>query len=91
MGDEAVVRLRLLTTTIRIHPAYHAALHLREMVLPEISDDMILKVTGILEDLPEGVTFDGYHQKLKTLLSRLDHLPKGKEGATEVVRQRMTL
>ena len=82
-GDAAFMPSLKSPTTIRIHPAYHAALHLREMILPEISDDTILKATGILEDLPEGVTFDGYHQNLQKLLDQLEHLPRGTKGAAE--------
>lgn len=82
-GDAAFMPSLTSTSTIRIHPAYHSALHLREMVLPEISDDTILKVTGILEDLPEGVTFDDYNQKLQEMLSRLEYIVKGPKGASE--------
>jgi hypothetical protein len=82
-GDTAFMPPLTSAVLIRIHPAYHAALHLREMVLPEISDDTILQVTGILEDLPTGVTFDDYHHKLDELLKRLEYLPKGSSGAAE--------
>ena len=69
------------TSIVRIHPAYHAALHLREMVLPELSDDIILQNAGILEELPDGVSFDGYQQKLRGILHDLDQLPRGQANA----------
>jgi hypothetical protein len=71
------------STTIQIHGAYHAALHLREMVLPEISHDTILKVTGVLDDLPAGVAFDSYQMNLRKLQERLDYIPRGLPGASE--------
>jgi hypothetical protein len=82
-GDAAFAPPLSTSTTVQIHPAYHTALHLRNMILPKISDEIILQVTGILEDLPDGVTFDGYHHSLQKLLDRLAYIPKGKEGATE--------
>jgi len=82
-GDAAFMPPLCASSIIRIHPAYHAALHLREMVLPSLTDDTILQVNGILEDLPEGVTFDGYQQKLKDLLIQLGSTPKGKLGAEQ--------
>jgi hypothetical protein len=82
-GDAAAVPALCASTTIGIHPAYHAALHLRLMVLPELSTDMILKSTGILEDLPQGVSFNDYNLKLKEMLDRLDYIEKGRAGATE--------
>jgi hypothetical protein len=82
-GDAAFMPSLLGPTTIQIHPAFHAALHLRNIILPEISDQTILQVTGILEDLPQGVSFDDYQVKLHKLYERLDEIPKGREGATE--------
>ena len=82
-GDAAFMPPLKASSIIRIHPAYHAALHLRDMVLPDITDETILKVSGILEDLPEGVTFDGYQNKLRELLVALETTSVGKEGAAD--------
>lgn len=82
-GDAAFMPSITTPTTVRIHPAYHAALHLREMLLPEISDETILRVNGILEDLPQGITFDVYHNTLRELLVRLEHIPLGRDGASD--------
>jgi hypothetical protein len=46
---------------------------LADMVLPELSDDIILQNTGILEELPDGVRFDGYQQKLRGILRDLSN------------------
>jgi len=82
-GDNVAAPAVCSTTILSVHPAYHSALHLREMILPELSTDTILKTAGILEDLPQGVTFEGYNQKLKELLDKLDYIQKGKDGASE--------
>ncbi len=82
-GDLTVTPTLGASSVIRIHPAYHAALHLREVLLPQISDDVILRVEGILEDLPEGFSFDGYQDKLKGLLDRIDYIPEGRAGASD--------
>jgi len=82
-GDAAFLPAIQRATVVQIHPAYHAALHLREMVLAEISDDVILQNTGILEELPDGMSFDGYQQKLRGILYDLDKLPRGREGASQ--------
>lgn len=65
------------TSTIAVHPAFRAALHLREMLLHELSDDILLQSTGILEELPAGVTFDAYQAKLRLLLDDINTLPCG--------------
>ena len=82
-GDNAFMPSLKPSTIVCIHPAYHAALHLRSMVLPNISDEMLLRVSGILEELPEGVPFEGYHQKLAGLLTRLDCTELGRNGASD--------
>jgi hypothetical protein len=82
-GEDVAAPPLSSSTIISVHPAYHAALHLRSMVLPELTTDTILKSTGILEDLPQGVSFDDYHQNLKQLLDKLDNIQRGKDGAGE--------
>ena len=68
-------------STIRIHPAFHAALHLRELLLTEISDELILQSTGILEELPTGVSFDDFYKRLQELHTDISTLPTGQHPA----------
>jgi hypothetical protein len=82
-GEPASMPALSAGSIICIHPAYHSALHLREILLPEISDEVILQVTGILEDLPQGVTFDDYYKQLKELSDTIDYIPLGIEGAAD--------
>lgn len=67
-------------TLVRIHTSYHAALHLREMLLSEISESINLQATGVLDEFPEGMVLQTYHDRLKFLLDHLDEIPRGKSG-----------
>src|SRR6185295_13997053 len=70
-------------TIISIHEAFRPALHLQDICLSEISNDVILKSEGILEDLPEGVSFHTYKHRLGSLLEGLNCLPTGRNHAAE--------
>lgn len=82
-GDASFMPPLSGATTIFIHPAYHSALHLRDMVLPSITDEVILQVNGILEELPDGISFDNYQKRLKELLQGLDKIQHGRNDAGE--------
>jgi hypothetical protein len=83
-GADAASRPSITQTSIiYIHPAYESALHLQDLVLPDISDETILKSSGILEELPAGISFDTYQTKLTQLQSDLKTLPLGKPGAVQ--------
>jgi hypothetical protein len=69
------------STIIWIHQAFHAALHLKDTTLNEISDEVVLQSNGILEDLPDGVSFDAYQARLNELKDDLTTLPLGLPGA----------
>jgi hypothetical protein len=69
------------STTFVVHPTYWAALNLRPILLPNLSEDTLLQHEGILEDLPDSFGLDEYKQALKDTLAKLKGLPLGKEGA----------
>lgn len=69
--------------TFVLHPTYWAALNLRQILLPNLSDDTLLQHEGILEDLPESLNLDEYKAALKETLSRLKQLPLGKGSAAK--------
>ncbi|ACY54174.1 transposase [Vibrio alginolyticus] len=66
-----------------VHPTYHQALNLRNVLITDLSDGTILKNEGILEDLPENFQLDDYKMILEDTLSKLKFLPKGHEGAKD--------
>lgn len=72
-----------LDTTFVVHPTYHDALNLRNLVLHDLSQSTILRNEGVLEDLPDSFTFDAYKSALKDALERLKSLPTGNTCASE--------
>lgn len=80
-GDGAFLPALEKASAFRVHPAYHAALHLRDLMLTELSDSVLLQESGILEELPSGVNFDEYQRQVKLLLSECDKIPHGHPGA----------
>ncbi|MCP4703237.1 MAG: transposase [candidate division Zixibacteria bacterium] len=65
-----------------VHPTYHEALNLRDIILKDLNDETILKNEGLLEDLPESFEFDEYTRILQETLEELKKLPKGTSGAS---------
>lgn len=70
------------TSTILIHPTYHAALQLSDVLLTQLPESVQLKQSGVLEELPEGFSAVEYRNKLEELSDKLKHLALGTEGAT---------
>jgi hypothetical protein len=70
-------------TSFVIHPTYHPALNLRNILIQKVSDETALKHEGILEDLPENYRFDEYKQALRQALDDLKTLPLGHPGAAQ--------
>lgn len=70
-------------STFKVHPTYVSALRLQDKVLGQLPSGSEVRDEGILRDLPEGISFDGYQEKLKELLDRLKKLPTGPESASE--------
>ncbi len=71
------------SSVFAIHPTYHSALNLREIIMQDLADDVALQNTGILEELPENFRFNDYKEKLSNTLNRLRALETGRQGATE--------
>ncbi len=69
------------STEVVIHPSYHPALNLRDVVITEL-DNAVLQVSGVLSELPEA-TIDRreYHDQLEELLASLTSLPTGTNDA----------
>lgn len=71
------------TSLFMIHPCFHDALHLHDDTIARLSDSHELRVQGIIDDLPEGVSLSSYREELVQLRDRLQSLPKGKEHARD--------
>ena len=70
-------------STIVIHPTYTDALSLHDALMNRISDEVELRQSGIVADLPESTTLGVYNAKLISLQSKLKALTLGDEGAAD--------
>lgn len=70
-------------STFRIHPTYASALRLQDTLITTLPNQVEVRDAGILADLPDGISFEGYQEKLEKLLLRLKELPTGREAADE--------
>lgn len=64
-------------TIIRIHPSYSEALNLQDITINDLEDSVPLKKAGIVTKIPDGITFEGYQEKLENLIEDLKTLPMG--------------
>jgi hypothetical protein len=70
-------------TVLVIHPTYREALNLREALISRLDPAVPLTEGGLLPDLPEGTSSDGYNSKLLTLQEQFKTLPTGESHAEE--------
>ena len=68
---------------IVIHPTYVNALSLQDGLVNRIGDDVILRQSGIVGDLPESTSLGVYNAKLIALQAKLQNLGCGDEDAAE--------
>ena len=66
---------------IVIHPTYVDALSLQNVLVNQIGDDVLLRQSGIIADLPESISLGVYNAKLISLQTKLKALDCGDEHA----------
>jgi hypothetical protein len=66
-----------------IHPTYVNALGLQDALVNRIGDDVPLRQSGIVADLPESTSLGVYNAKLIALQAKLRELEPGEEGAAD--------
>jgi hypothetical protein len=66
---------------IVIHPTFVDALSLQNVLVNRIGDDVVLRQSGIVGDLPESTSLGVYNAKLNALQTKLRTLDCGDEGA----------
>ncbi len=69
-----------------IHPTYVDALSLQDVFVNRIGDDVVLRRSGIVEELPESTSLGVYNAKLNALQTKLRDLDCGDEGAADYER-----
>lgn len=65
-----------------VHPSYREALNLQDVVINTL-EGRALRTEGLIQEIPESVSLDGYMGQLETIKQKLPRIPKGKEGAKE--------
>ena len=73
-------------TIIAIHPTYSDALSLQDARMNRIGDDVVLRRSGLVGDLPESTSLFVYNAKLTVLQTKLRELGCGEEQAAEYER-----
>lgn len=68
---------------IVIHPTYVKALNLQDVLVNSMGDDVELRQSGIVAELPESTTLRVYTAKLGALRQKLAELERGDSGAAE--------
>jgi hypothetical protein len=68
---------------LAIHPTYADALGLQNALVNRIGDDVVLRMSGFVGELPESTSLGVYNAKLTALQSRLRALECGDEQASE--------
>lgn len=70
-------------STFAIHPSYVDGLQLQPKVITSLGDDVELKTSGLIVEVPESFSTSSYRAKLAQISENLSTLPKGKTNARE--------
>lgn len=87
-SESALAMMPTITdrSVVAIHPTYANALSLHVALVNRMGDEVQLRQSGIVTDLPESTTLRVYNAKLTALQRKLAELPAGDEGAAEYER-----
>jgi hypothetical protein len=70
-------------STVVVHPSYRDGLQLQDRVITSLGDDVSLKTSGLIADVPESFSSITYRAKLEELSAELATLPAGKATAAQ--------
>ena len=70
-------------STVVVHPSYRDGLQLQDRVITSLGDDISLKTSGLIADVPESFSSITYRAKLEELSAELATLPTGKATAAQ--------
>jgi hypothetical protein len=71
-----------MDTDLVIHPTYRESLNLQDMLLGSLDASVQLTESGILQDLPQGISTEDYSKRLQEIREELKTMPEG-EGCAE--------
>ena len=68
------------STRLAIHSTYATALNLQDVVIDGLEDDVELRQSGIVAEVPGAITSEEYYQRLVELQKTLELIEPGKPG-----------
>lgn len=68
-------------STLVVHPSYADGLQLQRRVITSLGENVSLRTSGLILDVPESFSTSSYRAKLQQLLDDLATLPTGRSGA----------
>lgn len=71
------------STEIHLHPSYHPALDLQDVIVGSLDMSQELRRTGMILDLPGAFSLDEYQDFVVDLLERISTVGTGKEQAAD--------
>jgi len=70
-------------STFVVHPSYVRGLQLQKRVITSLGDDVALRTSGLITDVPESFSTSSYRAKLEQLCEELATLPVGQKAARQ--------
>ncbi len=72
-----------LDSTVVVHPSYVDGLQLQQRVITSLGDDVSLKTSGLIVEVPESFSTASYRARLDELAQALADLPLGRASARQ--------
>jgi hypothetical protein len=70
-------------STFVVHPSYIDGLQLQTRVITSLGENVSLRTSGLIVDVPESFSTSSYRAKLQSLSEELATLPRGKDSARQ--------
>ena len=68
-------------STVVIHPSYIDGLQLQDRVITSLGEEVTLRTSGLIGDVPESFSIASYRVRLQELMAELETLPLDKKSA----------
>ncbi len=70
-------------STFTVHPSYVHGLQLQKTVITSLGEDISLRTSGLITEVPESFSTSSYRAKLEELSEELSTLPMGRNSARQ--------
>ena len=71
-------------TTVVVHPSYVDGLQLQNRVITSLGENVSLKTSGLISDVPESFSTSSYRMRLLELVAELETLPRGSGSPAQI-------